>query len=112
MNQSREVAIMGGFIPGEDIDLLWSMQGRLEQINDELKEMLPVEQAEMRAGDRAWGRYGEDILKLLGAYNELQPWIRMLDKSGYWYCARCGFLDNSEVSFDEKCTLCGGNLPI
>lgn len=67
------------------------------------------------------------IDKEVRAYNELKILSRMLNsgppfpknfsngvwiEEPYWYCCRCGILDPKEVTHDEKCSNCGGVLPI
>jgi len=115
MHQSREIAIQCGFKPGEDVHFIWALRENIKTISKKIEHNLKEEKTDP----------SEETIGLCAVRFELLTNLHLLDpqpqkwltKHGiletiYWYCARCGSLDPEEVTFEEKCSLCGGDLPI
>lgn len=130
-NQSMEIAVKNGFRPGKDIYLLWGLKESLKDMKEDIKYHEKKKQ-EYRKQKKYRLALDREIYidKICHTYFEIENLLNLFtigkDVAGriysgkakkfidqpHWFCIRCGFLEPEEVTNDEKCEKCGGNLPI
>lgn len=112
MNQALEIDRRSGFNPQEESHLLWVIRSRLKKAEARAtkynNKRAVAEDPNMEVS------YSERCERALGAVFELQGLLGMIDNEVFpaYYCSRCGYLDSDEVTYDGRCTKCGGVLPI
>ena len=118
MNQALEISKIYGFDPEKSNHLAWVLGDDIKKTYEKLK---------VCRGEHIGARYETNYLKdgimtttianaaiaeaeMLGKLNTLIGIETMLNTGNY--CSRCGYLDDTEVTYDERCSNCGGSLPI
>lgn len=111
-NQALEIDILSGFCPNKDPHLLWAAKSHLKGATKRFKYFANERVAAEDPVEVA--NYSEKVQFELGLMTGLQSLLSMLSDEVFphWYCARCGYLNSEDVSFDERCNKCGGTLPV
>jgi len=113
MNQSRELAIKNGFKPGEDIHFIWALESSLEDLSKDIKHHQKKMREYRKDGKHSLAYDREKTIEERALYHYyLRTMLHSFFPNDYYYCIRCGVLDLEEVTFDERCDICGGTLPI
>jgi hypothetical protein len=116
MNQALELDMSNGFNPKQHTHFIWVLE---EGIKKNFAKLKKHKQGFVNA--KYEGNYAKDgtittnmmnannalneALGRLNVYTELKTMI----EHG-WYCMNCGYLNDNEVTFDEKCMKCGNTL--
>jgi len=108
MHQGREIAIVRGFVREKEPHLVWSLKTSMADLDIKIKKLLKKRDPfSKREAELIIVEY-KTIERIL---NGIDYRLHHLPRQG-WYCARCGDLEPGEVTNDERCSICGGTLPL
>jgi len=102
MHQAIEIDMLYGFSRSEGPHLVWMLE-RIISLQRKKSQTCSLSDKFLALGKKD---LAEGLLIMLTHKTTSSG-------KGYarqWYCPRCGYLNPEEVSFTEKCTICGYSL--